>query len=140
MLPRQRGFQQQRGRNNHHQQYAPYGGGGGGGGSNNAANEEGPSSIGPMDRRHFNNRQWKGQNFHPRHQQRRNRFGLEHHQSKDKNSYNISDYFHPSMLEDPWMHFTQKNEREKVEGADSSDAGGGAGGGSSGGGGGGSED
>ncbi|XP_062715387.1 protein kinase 4 [Aedes albopictus] len=136
MLPRQRGFHN-RNRNpqqqqQEHQQQQQHQGG----------NEGSPadSEERPQERRQFHhNRDWKGQqNFQSRsnnnrfqqqqqqHHQRRNRFGLGHNQGKDNDGkYNINDYFHPSMLEDPWQQLVQQNERSKAEEGDSSDAGGG---------------
>lgn len=44
--------------------------------------------------------------------------------------YDVNDYVHPSMLEDPWRQLVQQNERNKSQEADSSDGGGGGGSGS----------
>ncbi|KAL1398504.1 hypothetical protein pipiens_008906 [Culex pipiens pipiens] len=113
MLPRQRGFQNR----NRGQQQQQYGGGS-------------PSSPGGGFR--HNNQQ---QNQHQHGQfQRRNRFGMGHQQNKGSGGYNINDYFHPSMLEDPWMQLVQSSEQAKGDSSDNGEgpAGGGGGGGSSG--------
>ncbi|XP_062561146.1 GATA zinc finger domain-containing protein 14 [Armigeres subalbatus] len=128
MLPRQRGFHNKN-RNAHYQQQSNKSG-------SPADNEEPP----PTERRNFHNRRdWQGRNFNQRshnnqryhHQNpRNNRFGFGHNQGKDNNGkYNINDYFHPSMLEDPWFQLEQQKERTKIEDGNSSESpGGGAGG------------
>uniref|UniRef100_C6ZQP7 Uncharacterized protein n=1 Tax=Ochlerotatus triseriatus TaxID=7162 RepID=C6ZQP7_OCHTR len=136
MLPRQRGFQN-RNRNQYQQHQDNRGDGGG---NSPAADDE----ERPAERRKFQNRDRRGQNFHQRHhnrphhneqyQQRGNRFGFGHSlNKKSSEDYNINDYFHPSMLEDPWLQLVQQSERDKTLEDDSSDAGGGGGGGSDGG-------
>ncbi|XP_065093828.1 sex-determining region Y protein-like [Ochlerotatus camptorhynchus] len=135
MLPRQRGGFHNRNRNQYHQQHQQQQDNSGGGNSPAADCEERPA-----ERRKFHNRDWTGQNYNQRHHnrphhnqqhQRRNRFGFGHSQNKNTSgNYNINDYFHPSMLEDPWLQLVQQNEREKTVEGDSSDAGGGRGSGS----------
>uniref|UniRef100_A0A1Q3F7Q3 Uncharacterized protein n=1 Tax=Culex tarsalis TaxID=7177 RepID=A0A1Q3F7Q3_CULTA len=133
MLPRQRGFQNRNRGHQQQQQQQNYGGS-----PSSPGGDDGQGGSGPPERRNWNqNRNWKGGFRHNNQQQnqhgqfqRRNRFGLGHQQSKGNESYNIADYFHPSMLEDPWMQLVQNSEQAK---GDSSDNGEGpAGGGSSG--------
>ncbi|XP_058831643.1 uncharacterized protein LOC131690120 [Topomyia yanbarensis] len=122
MLPRPRGYQH-RGRNPQQNSAAapPE--------NSSPGNEDGPS-IGPQERKNFETkRHWKGNfnNYNQQHNRQRQRFGFGH-QSKGNSRYNIKDYFHPSMLENPWEHLERKSQQDKVENDDdSSEAGGGDG-------------
>ncbi|XP_039452331.1 uncharacterized protein LOC120431263 isoform X1 [Culex pipiens pallens] len=132
MLPRQRGFQNRnRGQQQQH----------GGGSPSSPGGDDGGSGV--PERRNWNqNRNWKGgfrhnnqqqQNQHQHGQfQRRNRFGMGHQQNKGSGGYNINDYFHPSMLEDPWMQLVQSSEQAKGDSSDNGEGPAGGGGGSSG--------
>ncbi|EAT34806.1 AAEL012993-PA [Aedes aegypti] len=135
MLPRQRGFHNRNRNPQHPQQQQQQQQGNSGSPAND---EERP----PQQWRNFHNRDWKGQNFQQRSHknrfqqqnfQRNNRSGMGNNQSTTDNhggKYDVNDYVHPSMLEDPWRQLVQQNERNKSQEADSSDGGGGGGSGS----------
>ncbi|XP_055531046.1 M-phase-specific PLK1-interacting protein [Wyeomyia smithii] len=119
MLPRQRG---PRNRGNFQQQPP---GGAGPPEKSSPGGEDGCSfAHHPEQHRNFKQRNWKGQDYqrnrHPQ-QQRRNRSGFGH-QARDNYRNDIKDYFHPSMLEDPWAHLEQKPQPDKAS-CDSSDGG-----------------
>ncbi|XP_058460999.1 uncharacterized protein LOC131436347 [Malaya genurostris] len=104
MLPRPRGHQN---RGRHHKQS----GGDAPPGNSSPGSEEGPS-IGPQERKHH----WQGNfsNYNKQYNQRRPRFGFGHHHQSKENRYDIKDYFHPSMLENPWEHLENKNQQDKI--------------------------
>lgn len=123
MLPKLRGYRNQ-GRFQQQQQHR----GGTGPPEKSSPGREDARGYGSQDhRRNANNRNWKGQDYQrvkQRLHQKHNRFGFGfgHHQGKDNSKNDISDYFHPSMLEDPWAHLEQKHQHDKAD-CDSSDAG-----------------
>ncbi|XP_053688705.1 M-phase-specific PLK1-interacting protein-like [Sabethes cyaneus] len=121
MLPREKGHRN-RGRFQQHSQ------GGTGPLEKSSPGSEDSRSFGShqeQHHRHANNRNWKQHGYQQRHrqhqhQQKRNRFGFGH-QGNDNSNDDVRDYFHPSMLEDPWAHLEQKSQHEPAD-CDSSDA------------------